>query len=181
MKGSIAIICLCFISSIQADVSGLLGSRDASSSLRRDIATSTSDDAGAQQDVTPTLPVAAQEIESRGERLRAEVEATYKNLNASHSLKSPSDLTEMVVKYIPEGISFDDAERILRAAGCAVRLPSKGFRGPTLNFRDDVVGEFELSHSFLRKTMFEVTLSPASRDDYSRVAKVVGAIWIETP
>ena len=77
----------------------------------------------------------------------------------------------MVVKYIPEGISRlmmlkDHSSRRLRWSAYRPR----GFRGPTLNFRDDVVGEFELSHSFLRKTMFEGYVEP-------RVTLVTIAEW----
>src|SRR5258708_31979110 len=78
----------------------------------------------------------------RGKQLRLEIEERYKKLTDDRALKSsrPSDITDVVVKYIPVGTSFDDAENILRAAG--FRVDSRPSANPTGNRpgKHDVVG-----------------------------------------
>src|SRR5207249_9735577 len=63
------------------------------------------------------------DLEQRGKQLRAEIEAAYKQLKSAKKLRTGikgNDITELVLKYVPIGTSFDDAENILRFAGFTV-------------------------------------------------------------
>src|SRR5437763_13898291 len=63
------------------------------------------------------------DFEQRGKQLRAEIEAVYKQLKSAKKLRTGikgNDITELVLKYVPIGTFFDDAENILRFAGFTV-------------------------------------------------------------
>jgi hypothetical protein len=105
-------------------------------------------------------------IERRGMALRKEIEAIYADRIARRVLKRDSDVTSTVLKYIPIGTTFDDAERILRAAGCEV-----GFR-----YAGPVDGRFALEF----EEGFFVQLFPRGPLDYSTVEKLSASI-IFTP
>jgi len=113
----------------------------------------------------------ADALRQRAEKLHAEIDATYERLRASNSIKiyikGGNDVTAIVLKYIPIGISFDDAEAILRTAGY-------------------MVGHSEDGHVFSRATLgggllelysgqFDVDLAPQAPDDV-RVVSAVSAL-----
>jgi hypothetical protein len=117
-----------------------------------------------------------------GKQLRAEIEQVYAERKAAGSLKSMGRgrniVTDMVVKYIPIGISFDEAEAILRAAGCKVG-PRPNTGHDTLAYDDDVIARLFLASSFLvSATEFFVGLSPKSVGDYGTVDKLEADIVI---
>ena len=62
-----------------------------------------------------------------GERLRGEVESRFSELkNSRHLNFAPdgNDILDLVSPFLAPGISFEDAEKILRAAGFRVILPN---------------------------------------------------------
>lgn len=72
--------------------------------------------------VTSVIDVRA--LKTRGEQLRRELNAVYKELY-SHSREIPSDpnsrdITETVIRFLPIGILLNDAESILRFAGFSI-------------------------------------------------------------
>jgi hypothetical protein len=66
----------------------------------------------------------------RGGQLAADIEATYKQLRASRTLriaiKGGNDITGIVAKYIPPGTDRSDAESILRTAGYPIAYSEQG-------------------------------------------------------
>src|ERR1700674_4722278 len=63
----------------------------------------------------------ARALKASGEQLRKELNMVYKELY-SHSREIPNrpdsrDISETVIKFLPVGISLNDAESILRFAG----------------------------------------------------------------
>jgi hypothetical protein len=60
-----------------------------------------------------------------GKSLRQEVQRIFSDLKRRHalgSLTTGNDVTDVVLKYIPVGTSFDAAEGILRSAGCRIDI-----------------------------------------------------------
>src|ERR1700752_4106886 len=123
---------------------------------------------------TPVPPgsstlIAAPQLEQQGKKLRAEVDAEYKRLKASGTLPRATDITEIVQKYVPDGISFDDATAVLRAAGCQV--------GKTVSGKD-VFARAHLGGHFPMGAIFGVTLTPRSPGDFTLVGKVSASIIV---
>jgi hypothetical protein len=126
----------------------------------------------------------AADLRQRGRQLRAEIERVYAEKEAAHSLKPKfqrNPVTDTVVKYIPPGISFADAERILRAAGCTVD-PHPNTGHATLEYDDAVVGRLEFQRSYLFDLVkffsgFTVSLMPKAVGDYSTVEMVEADFW----
>jgi hypothetical protein len=61
-------------------------------------------------------------ISQKGIELHREIEAVYADLSARHAVKQDNDVTAIVQKYIPSGTTFEEAERVLKAAGCQVSI-----------------------------------------------------------
>jgi len=65
--------------------------------------------------------------QSRGKTLRVEIEKLYADMTAHGTLKPEGHgrnfITDKITKYVPVGSSFEDAEAVLRAAGCMIRYP----------------------------------------------------------
>src|ERR1700683_499414 len=82
-------------------------------------------------DTEPPATLSANALKHRGEDLRRDLVAQYKDLRAAGAIqrKNAPDVTTTVLKYIPIGISFNDAETILRAAGSKMKgntMPATG-------------------------------------------------------
>jgi hypothetical protein len=112
-----------------------------------------------------------------GKNLRAEINSIYASMRSAH--KGDADVSALVQKYIPVGTSFDNAEAVLRAAGCVV-APRRhsihpGNVDPGL---DGVFGRVSLNGDILQAFQFGVTLIPRAPNDYSAVAAVTAAIYI---
>ncbi|KAF0190860.1 MAG: hypothetical protein FD165_2321 [Gammaproteobacteria bacterium] len=122
-------------------------------------------------------------LEQRGKQLRAAIEQTYKKLSDAKALKpmGASDITEVVVQYIPVGTSFDDAESILRNAGFKVDpRPSANPTGSRPD-RYDVVGSIvPFVQLFLSRVNVYISLSPMTPGDYSKVSKVSAGMTLST-
>ncbi|MGO9635765.1 MAG: hypothetical protein ACLPX1_18005 [Steroidobacteraceae bacterium] len=121
-----------------------------------------------------TGQLTAYEQIQRGAQLRADIDAAYKKLRASKSLKDTvhdgNDVTAIVLKYIPLGISFDDAEAILEAAGCTVGPPIQGHISARTLMADRLLA---LKHAFA------VDLAPRVPGDFSVVDNVRATIYLD--
>lgn len=124
-----------------------------------------------------------QTLEHRGKQLRAAINLTFKKLSDAGALKprGASDITEVVVQYIPVGTTFDEAEDILRFAGFLVdQRPSASTTGNRPD-RYDVVGSIvPFVQQPLSRINVYVSLSPRAPGDYSKVSKVSAGIVLST-
>jgi hypothetical protein len=114
----------------------------------------------------------SKELELRGKQLRKAIDETYKKLADAKALKSMGNgrniITDTVVKYIPIGTSFDDAEAILRAAGFEV---GKRDMNPIIHNDYGVyskINHYKLTLPF-GNTSVSVFLQPKNKDDWSVV------------
>jgi len=124
------------------------------------------------------------ELRKHGQQLRAEIEKRYKELVATRELRSlnGNDIDDVVLKYVPLGTSFDDAEKILRDAGFKVD-PRPG-ANPSGNRPDrhDVVASINPFVSNLEsKTSVYVFLSPSMPGKYTKVSKLSAGITTSFP
>lgn len=78
----------------------------------------------AYEQTSANVSLSAEALQQRGHDLRRDIIAAYKRLRAAGMLqgahRNNPDLTPMLLKYIPLGLSLNDAEAILRAAGFRV-------------------------------------------------------------
>ena len=126
------------------------------------------------------MTAASNELELRGKQLRAEIDSTYNKLSAARAIKNQgmgrNFITDVVIKYIPIGTSFDDAEAILRAAGFTIqpRVPN-----PYLP-DDEKYDERATIDQYVRtpfgKTSIDVSLRPRGPGDYSTVKSITAEI-----
>jgi hypothetical protein len=136
-------------------------------------------------DVPAARSADVSELARRGAALRHGIESRYADLKARHALKpfgrGRNYITDLVAEFLPPGTSFDDAEAILRAAGCQVVRPPAG-RDPARaqDFNDDVMGLLPLDQSFPSAAKASISLSPRSPGDYGVVERVVADITVSS-
>lgn len=123
-----------------------------------------------------SAPISAEQ-QKRGKALRAEIDKLYADMKSRGALKHDgqgyNDITDTIVKYLPVGSSFDDAEAVLRAARCVIHYPSsvKPRRLP-LPWDDDVIAQGVIEHHLLGTNLFDVNLTPQNPGEYTVVAKI---------
>jgi hypothetical protein len=121
-----------------------------------------------------TEQLTAEALNQRGLRLRAEIDAAYRQLRISNSLKNAvndgNDVASIVLKYILIGMSFDDAESILRTAGCKIEVPRQGHILASTHLKDRF---FDLKHAFA------VDLAPLASRGFVAVNQVRATIYLE--
>jgi hypothetical protein len=123
----------------------------------------------------------ADEINQRGIQLRADIEQRYAELSAEQQLKpmGGNDISDIVLKYIPVGTSFDDAEKLLWLAG--FNVDPRPSAHPLGNRPDkyDVVASIDpfIGHLFYKTSVY-VHLSPKIPGDYNEVSKVYAGIAV---
>jgi hypothetical protein len=118
------------------------------------------------------------ELEMRGKQLRSEIDERYKKLCAAKAIKpmgqGRNDIDDIVTKYVPIGISFNEAEIILRSAGFKVG-PREKHSLITNKFM--VFAEIaQYVPTLLGKTSIYVTLEPESPNDWRQVKKIEAGI-----
>ena len=139
----------------------------------------------------------AVQVQREGHDLsRAILEAYQQGLKSRHGnlYVSGLDITPAVSQYIKNGMSFDEAEAILRAGGLTVsgRPGPEGWSGNGVNSnRSDKFAVSAQSYEYFnRSTLYRlfrpiykdysrklfITLFPARPGDYSKVAKMTAAI-----
>jgi len=127
----------------------------------------------AQAPAGPSGHIAADALQQRGAQLRLGIDAVYKQLRASKSLKNTvndgNDVTEFVLKYIPLGMPLDDAQVILRAAGCEIEAPRQGQLVARTRMRDGVL---DLKHTLA------IELAAPAPGDFAVVRNVSATIYL---
>ena len=119
----------------------------------------------------------------RGKKLRIEIDVAYKKLSDARVIKprDASDITEVVIEYIPVGISFDEAECILRSAGFSVDPRPSDHPIGNRPDRFDVVGSIvPYVQQPLSRVNVYISLSPNAPGDYRKVKKVNAAFVLST-
>jgi hypothetical protein len=119
-----------------------------------------------------------EQIEERGKTLHAAVRKIYEARKAGGALKSRNDILPEVQHYFPEPLSFDTAEKILRAAGLKVSRHADVPAHPALDFRDNVAGILVLDETFPQAVKFVMSLTPRTMGDYSVVGRMEADISI---
>jgi hypothetical protein len=118
-------------------------------------------------------PTTADALKQRGEQLGAEIDATYRRLRASNSvrtsLRGGNDVSAIVLKYIPADTSLQDARAILRAAGYMVDPVQQGHLVSRTSLRG---GLFELYGYQL-----SVDIAPQATGDLRTVGEVSAIIF----
>ena len=141
-----------------------------------------------KDDKSPTAnETVSSSLEERGNQLRKAIAEAYK----AHpiNIHSGNDITSTVTSFIPPGISFDDAEKILQSAGFTVgsrpglqkNVKAGAPRiGDNEKFRWDVVASIDPYPTpfFWGKVSIYVNLTPQSSRDYSKVSTVHAVIGI---
>jgi hypothetical protein len=121
------------------------------------------------------------ELKQRGKELRKAIDEEYKRLADADELKSEMGggrdfITDVVIKYIPIGTSFNDAEAILRTAGFEVGIRNMN---PILTNHYGVYSKIEyykqLIPTFCKRGV-GVFLESKSKDDWSTVQRLEAAI-----
>jgi hypothetical protein len=120
-----------------------------------------------------------------GKQLRHELKEVYANLKRTHALGSPrkgNDVTDVVLKYIPVGTSFDAAEAILRGGGFQVGPRPADIRNPGRSFypQEPELAKLHLE-GWLTPHYVGVSLVPRANGDYSVVTGVSAAIVMAYP
>jgi hypothetical protein len=117
-------------------------------------------------------------LKSRGEQLRKDLNFVYKHLH-EHSREIPShperrNISETVIRFLPIGISLDDAESILRFAGFKLQgLPESG-ASPTLAIA--VIYPFEKHFLYTYYSSIKVVLSQDAMDRRGTVGSVFATV-----
>jgi hypothetical protein len=128
----------------------------------------------------------AADLHERGQALLASLQETYKRLQDDRRLSgSSTDITESVLRFIPAGISFADAEAILRDAGFSIEYPEQYLKIDPRNRPRDWYAVLGVKDPFVQlwvgKVSVYVTLLPKSPGDYSAVEKVSASLWVSLP
>jgi hypothetical protein len=127
----------------------------------------------AQTRAVPTGHMAADALQQRGAQLSVEIDAVYKQLRASKSLKNTvndgNDVSDIVLKYISLGMPLDDAEAILRAAGGKMEPTRQGHLVARIRMRD---GFLDLKHTLA------IELAGPAPGDLDVIRNVTATIYL---
>jgi hypothetical protein len=127
------------------------------------------------------------DLDGRGDQLRLDIQELYSSMKRNKTLRaSINDISDFIKGYTPEGMSFDDAEHILRRAGLDV------LERPDINTPDDplwpnrsdkydVIATLLLPSEFMSRAELMLGLRPKSPGDYSTVKEVRAAIILSYP
>jgi hypothetical protein len=122
------------------------------------------------------------DLDERGKQLRQDIEQLYSRLQSSNTLgvgvANANDVSDLIAKYIPEGMSFDDAEQILRSAGLRVCDRPDIDVSSQRNDKDDVVATMLLPGRPWSRVDLFINLRPKAPGDYSTVKEVVAVIVV---
>jgi hypothetical protein len=116
----------------------------------------------------------------KGKNLRREIQAIYsKSRGTPWPRGRGPDVTDIVLKYIPVGTSFDVAEAILRGAGCKVGPRPTDIPNPNrpLGPQEPELGRLNLG-GWPIATVMGVSLYPGATGDYTAVAKISASIFV---
>jgi len=121
-------------------------------------------------------------LEQRGITLRIELEKAFDRLAATGKLSFRNDVTASILPYISAGMTFEEAESVLRAAGFIV-YPHPGAREEQDRNRPRdwyaVLAEIpEFSRRVLGNVAVYVTLYPEAPGDYGNVKDLKASIFV---
>ena len=124
-------------------------------------------------------------LEQRGKQLGAELNRTYRTLKDAHKLgmgNGPGvDVSSTVATYITIGTSFEEAEKVLQAAGFHLAprppRPINRLSAPEWEkaLRFTIMGGLDLDHAFGYRADVVVSLSPDSPGDQGAHVKEISA------
>jgi|SRR5437867_1725526 len=124
------------------------------------------------------------DLDRRGKQLRAEIESAYKELKSANKLRGGikgNDIDEIVLKYVPIGTSFDDAENILRHAGFKVYPRPAADAGGNRPDKSHVHAWIDsLDHGFGWNVRVIVLLGPKAPGDYTDITGISAGIFYDT-
>ena len=123
----------------------------------------------------------ADDLQVRGQQLQVALQKAYLAMRDSRSYQT--NVTDVVVTYIPPGLSFDDAETILRAAGFRVYRPALN-QAADVNRSPEwygVMGSMPFAGAFLVGVTAYVMLLPKAPGDYSSVERLDASFMTAMP
>lgn len=126
------------------------------------------------------------DLDERGHQLRSDILALYSTMQSSKTLRARphiNDISDFIRKHLPDGISFDDAEHILRCAGFEVlgRPDINVPDDPNWGKRDDkydVIATMSFPKRFISRAELMLGMRPQSPGDYSTVNEIRAAIIV---
>jgi hypothetical protein len=133
-----------------------------------------------------TSKMSPEEIERRGKELRAALQQTYGELVAARKMSGlETDITRFVTPYVSVGMTFEEAESILKAAGFTINPHPTADKARDPNRGKDwhaVLASIpSFVHEFMRKVSVYVTLLPKSPGDYTTVDNVKASFFVLMP
>lgn len=128
--------------------------------------------------------IVAKDVVQSGRELRAKLQQAYKKLFDSNELRlgpHGTDVTYVVLPYIPIGTSFSEAEAILRNAGFVVGPHPDSNPPPNPNRPKDwyaVLAQITpFAQKFPSRTDLYVSLLPKSPEDYTIVSRIEATLF----
>lgn len=125
-----------------------------------------------------TKMLEARDLQARGKELRKAIDDVYKKLSEANAIKTMGNgrnlITDVVVKYIPIGSSFDEAETVLRVAGFNVGPRGNNPVFPNYFSATGVIDQYV--PTLFGKTSISVSLEPASKSDWTVVRSITAEI-----
>lgn len=117
------------------------------------------------------------EISQRGGALHKEIIHTYADLRARNAIQADNDVTPMILKYIPIGTTFDDAEAILRVAQCVVGTRYGPVSSSAVSLEEQIRRRSVMARMGLDLAeVLVVMLFPRAPNDYSAIDRVEASI-----
>jgi hypothetical protein len=129
-----------------------------------------------------TKKLSPDDLKERGIKLRAELEKTFDRLGEAGKLSYVNDITASIVPYISAGMTFEESESVLRAAGFSVR-PHPGAREEQDPHRSrDWYAVHAAIPEFSRRVpgnvAVYVSLHPETPGDYANVKDVKAVMFV---
>jgi hypothetical protein len=125
--------------------------------------------------------ISALDFQERGARLRRALERAYLDLRHTGEFKSAgNDVSSIVKKYIPVGMSFVNAETTLRSSGFNIDPlpPREPPKNPSPLWKFAIFGTLVLAQQGVSRITVEATLLPKiSEADHKTVKGVHAAIY----
>lgn len=126
--------------------------------------------------------MSAKDLEERGTKPRAELETIFERLLNSGKLNRQIDITSSIAPYISGGMTFEESESILRAAGFTVYPHPDARKAQDPNRARDWYSVYAEIPNFSRRIFGSVTVAvsllPESPGDYSKIKNVSATLFL---
>ena len=128
--------------------------------------------------------MSAKDIVEAGIKLRAAIVETFDEIGRGGKLSYTNDIKTSIIPYISAGMTFEESESVLRAAGFVVR-PHPGAReeqdpNRSIDWYAVHAQMPDFPRRILGKIDVHVTLYPNSPGDYTTVKDVDAEIFVTT-